>query len=142
MFRAIPVREIGDPKRGVDIAPKNTDSIVDFHDLSEEDKKGAIDTAVECGEICIIAIRNTGEEERFVTVVGSNNELDYHKYAENQARGRSFGPIPRYALFNAKECSPNHLTWRSKHIYVYARNAYDGSCWFRYWFLFASGEIG
>ena len=70
MFRAIPVREIGDSKRGIDVTPKNTDSIVDFHDLSEEERKAAIDTAVECGEICIVAIRNTGEEERFVTVVG------------------------------------------------------------------------
>lgn len=87
MSRAIPVREISDPERKIDVAPKNTEGIVDFHDLSEEERKAAIDTAVECGEICIIAISNTGKEEHFVTVVGYNKENDYRKYAENQARG-------------------------------------------------------
>ncbi len=109
MFRVIPVREIGDSQGRVDVAPKDADRIVDFHDLSEEEKKATIDAAVECGEICIIAIRNTREEERFVTVVGYNEENDYCEYAKNQAHGWSFGPIPRYALFNAKICSPNHL---------------------------------
>ena len=65
MFRAIPVREISDPERKIDVAPKNTEGIVDFHDLSEEERRAAIDTAVECGEICIIAISSTGERRAF-----------------------------------------------------------------------------